>query len=174
MLCLQWKTDTPNLWHVYCEDFWGKISGLMGHDSTSGAQTVLPSTMRAHKYSRVTNWLLVAGQRSMVLHIYCRLEMGQGPWCWKMLGYMDKFFTSSDWVLFQHLICCQIEQNLCGLFEIYDLKIIIPIFRLVLHNFSPPDCLLYNLFCRYLPSSLSSGWFVIAVCGSISVDCKLV
>ena len=49
-------------------------------------------------------------------------------------------------------------------------KITIPIFRLVLQNFTIPGCFLYILFCRYLFSLLSSGWFVIAVCGSISVQ----
>ena len=48
-------------------------------------------------------------------------------------------------------------------------KIIIPIFRLVLQNFVIPGCFLYILFCRYLSSLLSSGWFVIALCGSILV-----
>ena len=48
-------------------------------------------------------------------------------------------------------------------------KIIIPIFRLVLQNFVLPHCFLCILFCHYLLSLLSSGWFVIAVCGSISV-----
>ena len=44
-----------------------------------------------------------------------------------------------------------------------------PIFRLVLQNFSIPGCFPYVLFYRYLFSLLSSGWFVIAVCGSVSV-----
>ena len=48
-------------------------------------------------------------------------------------------------------------------------KITFPIFRLVLQNFVLPGCFLCILFCCYLLSLLSSGWFVIAVCGSISV-----
>ena len=48
-------------------------------------------------------------------------------------------------------------------------KITIPIFRLVLQNFAIPGYFPYILFCCYLFSLLSSGWFVIAVCGSISV-----
>ena len=47
-------------------------------------------------------------------------------------------------------------------------KISIPIFRLVLQIF--PCCFPYILFCSFLFSLLSSGWFVIAVCGSISVQ----
>ena len=50
-------------------------------------------------------------------------------------------------------------------------KISIPIFRLVLQNFAVPGFFPY-IFCTisYYLSSLSSGWFVIAVCGSISVQ----
>ena len=48
-------------------------------------------------------------------------------------------------------------------------KIIIPIFRLVLQNFAIPGYFPYILLYCYLFSLLSSGWFVIAVCGSISV-----
>ena len=48
-------------------------------------------------------------------------------------------------------------------------KISIPIFRFVLQNFAIPGCFPYFLFCSYIFSFLSSGWFVIAVCGSISV-----
>ena len=48
-------------------------------------------------------------------------------------------------------------------------KITIPIFRLVLQNFSIQVYFPYIIFYRYLLSLLSSGWFVIAVCGSISV-----
>ena len=48
-------------------------------------------------------------------------------------------------------------------------KIIIPIFRLVLQNFAIPGCFPYILFYRCLFSLLSSCWFVIAVCGSVSV-----
>ena len=39
--------------------------------------------------------------------------------------------------------------------------------RLVLQNVAIPGCFSYSLFCRYLFSLLSSGWFIIAVCGSI-------
>ena len=49
-------------------------------------------------------------------------------------------------------------------------KITIPIFRLVLQNFAIPGCFPYILFYCYLFSLLSSGWFVTAVCGSISVQ----
>ena len=48
-------------------------------------------------------------------------------------------------------------------------KIIIPIFRLVLQNFAIPGYFPYILFYCYLFSLLSSDWFVIVVCGSISV-----
>ena len=48
-------------------------------------------------------------------------------------------------------------------------KITIPIFRLVLQNFLIPGCFPYILFYRYLSSLISSDWFVIADCGSISV-----
>ena len=47
-------------------------------------------------------------------------------------------------------------------------KITIPIFRLVLQNFAIPCNFPYILFYRYLFSFRSSGWFVIAVFGSIS------
>ena len=46
----------------------------------------------------------------------------------------------------------------------------IPIFRLVLQICAILGCFPYILFCRYLVSLLSSGWFVIAVCASISVQ----
>ena len=52
----------------------------------------------------------------------------------------------------------------------HDQKITIPIFRLVLQNFAIPSCFPCILFYRYLSSLLSSGWFVIAICGSISVQ----
>ena len=48
-------------------------------------------------------------------------------------------------------------------------KITIPIFRLVLQNFAIPGYFPYILFYCYLFSLPSSGWFVIAVCGSVSV-----
>ena len=48
-------------------------------------------------------------------------------------------------------------------------KITIPILRLVLQNFAIPGCFPYILFYHYLFSFLTSGWFVIAVYGSISV-----
>ena len=49
-------------------------------------------------------------------------------------------------------------------------KITIPIFRLVLQNIAIPCCFPYILFNHYLFSLLSSGWFVISVCGSITVQ----
>ena len=48
-------------------------------------------------------------------------------------------------------------------------KITVPIFRLVLQNFAVPGYFPYILFCCYILSLLSSGWLVIAVCGSVSV-----
>ena len=48
-------------------------------------------------------------------------------------------------------------------------KITVPIFRLVLQNFAVPGYFPYILFCCYILSLLSSGWFVIAVFGSVSV-----
>ena len=48
-------------------------------------------------------------------------------------------------------------------------KITIPIFRLVLQNFAIPGCFPYIPFYSYVLSLLSSGWFVIVVCGSVSV-----
>ena len=53
-------------------------------------------------------------------------------------------------------------------------KITIPIFRLVLQNFTIPGCFPYIIFYCYLFSLLSSGWFVIAICGSISVWGQLI
>ena len=53
----------------------------------------------------------------------------------------------------------------------YYQKITIPIFRLVLQHFPlphVPGCFPDIIFCCYLFSLLSSGWFVIAVCGCIS------
>ena len=44
--------------------------------------------------------------------------------------------------------------------ELYQKNTIL-IFRLVLQNFAIPGCFPYILFCCYLFSSLSSGWFVI-------------
>ena len=54
----------------------------------------------------------------------------------------------------------------------HNKKITIPIFRLVLRNFAIPGYFPYTciLFYSCLFSLLSSGWFVIAVCGSISVQ----
>ena len=50
-------------------------------------------------------------------------------------------------------------------------KITIPIFRLVLQNFAILGCFPYIIFYPFfLFSILSSGWFVIAVCGFISVQ----
>ena len=48
-------------------------------------------------------------------------------------------------------------------------KITIPIFRLILLSCAVPGYFPYILFYRYLFSLLSSGWIIIAVCGSISV-----
>ena len=52
--------------------------------------------------------------------------------------------------------------------EKHNQKITIPIVRLVLQNFAIPGYFPYILF-YYLFSLLSSGLFVIAVCGSVSV-----
>ena len=60
-------------------------------------------------------------------------------------------------------------------------KITIPIFRLVLQNFAILGYFPDNLFHCYLFSLVSSDWFVIAACGSISIrevdkyyrNCKL-
>ena len=49
-------------------------------------------------------------------------------------------------------------------------KITILIFRLVLQNFALPGCFPYILIYNYIFSLLSSGWFVIAACGLISVQ----
>ena len=51
----------------------------------------------------------------------------------------------------------------------YHQKIIIPIFRHVLQNFAILGYFPYILFYHYLSYVLSPGWFVIAVCVSISV-----
>ena len=48
-------------------------------------------------------------------------------------------------------------------------KITIPVFRAVFQNFSIPGYFPYILFYRYILSLISSDWFVIAVCGSVSV-----
>ena len=45
-----------------------------------------------------------------------------------------------------------------------------PIFWLALRNFAIPVCFPYILLYRYLFSLVTSVWFVIAVCGSISVS----
>ena len=48
-------------------------------------------------------------------------------------------------------------------------KITVPFFRLVLQNFAIPGYFPYILFYCCIISLLSSGLFVIAVCGSVSV-----
>ena len=48
-------------------------------------------------------------------------------------------------------------------------KITIPVFKVVLQNFAIPCYFPYILFYGYIPSLLSSGWFVIVVCGSVSI-----
>ena len=45
-----------------------------------------------------------------------------------------------------------------------------PIFWLALRNFAIPVCFPYIILYRYLFSLVTSVWFVIAVCGSISVS----
>ena len=49
-------------------------------------------------------------------------------------------------------------------------EITVPTLRLVLQNFATPSCFTYVLFYSCLFSLLSSGLFVIAVWGSISVQ----
>ena len=48
-------------------------------------------------------------------------------------------------------------------------KITIPLFRFILKNFAFPCCFPCILFYCYLFAILSSAWFVIAVCDTISV-----
>ena len=48
-------------------------------------------------------------------------------------------------------------------------KTTIPVFELVLQNFAIPSYFPYIRFYCYILSLLSSGWFVITVCGSVSV-----
>ena len=52
----------------------------------------------------------------------------------------------------------------------YYQKIIIPILRLILQNFAFPGCFSFILFYRYIFSLLSSGWVVVAVYDSVSVQ----
>ena len=49
-------------------------------------------------------------------------------------------------------------------------KIAIAIFSFVLQTFTIPGCFPYILFYRCLFSLISCDWFVIAVCGSFSVQ----
>ena len=65
--------------------------------------------------------------------------------------------------------CGQHQRAILSLEEKHYQKITIPIFRDVLQNFAIPGYFPHILFYCYLFSLLSSGWFVIAVCGSISV-----
>ena len=48
-------------------------------------------------------------------------------------------------------------------------KITVPVFRLFFQNFAIPGYFPDILFYSYILSFLSSGWFVIAVCGFVSV-----
>ena len=69
------------------------------------------------------------------------------------------------------LLFSQFKNSLLGLAggKHYQ-KIIIPIFRLVPQNFALPCCFLYILCYPIYLFLLSSGWVVITVCGSISVQ----
>ena len=84
--------------------------------------------------------------------------------CWARFMYHYELWPTSVSHPFSHL------NSSSGLAEgNHYPKITIAVFRLVLQNFAPPGCVPCILFCCYLLSLLSSGWFVIAVCGSISV-----
>ena len=85
--------------------------------------------------------------------------------CWaRFMGHHELWPTSVS-----HPFSCL---NSCLGFAggIHYQKITIPIFILVLQNFATPGCFPFILFYCYLFSLLSSGWFVIAVYGSISAQ----
>ena len=56
-----------------------------------------------------------------------------------------------------------------GLLIPHHQKITTPVFRVVLQNCSIPGYFPYIIFYRCSLSLLSSGWFVIVVCGPVSV-----
>ena len=90
-------------------------------------------------------------------------------------GWIIPSFQIWDYVLHvEHISCVftncgQHQRAILSLEEKHYQKISIPIFRDVLQNFAIPGYFPHILFYCYLFSLLSSGWFVIAVCGSISV-----
>ena len=84
--------------------------------------------------------------------------------CWAHVMCHHKLCSTS----MSHLFSLNTSWGLTG-GNYYQKDTILTILRLVLQNFAIPGCFPYILFYRYLFSLLSSGWFVIAVCGSISV-----
>ena len=90
-------------------------------------------------------------------------------------GWIIPSFQIWEYVLHvEHISCVfmncgQHQRAILSLEEKHYQKITIPIFRDVLQNFAIPGYFPHILFYCYLFSLLSSGWFVIAVCGSISV-----
>ena len=92
------------------------------------------------------------------------LNLGLCAVCWAYFLCHHELWPVSTSHAFSSL------NNSLGLAEgKYYPKFTIPIFRLVLQNFALPGCFPCILFCRFIFSLLSSGWFVIAVCGPISV-----
>ena len=90
--------------------------------------------------------------------------------CWWWPGSLSRWGISELWSTSVSHPCSSLNSSLCLAGGKHYQKITIPIFRLVLQNFAIPGCFPYILFYRYLFSLLSSGWLVIAVCGSISVQ----
>ena len=64
---------------------------------------------------------------------------------------------------------CEVSYLHLYLYGFLSGKITIIIFRFILQNIAFPGCFSSVLFYRYLFILLYSDWFVIAVCGSISV-----
>ena len=85
--------------------------------------------------------------------------------CWASFMCHQEFWSTSMSHPFSSL-----KSSLCFAGGKHYQKITIPIFRLVLQNFAIPCCFPYILRYRYLFSLLCSGWFVIAVFGSVSVQ----
>ena len=109
--------------------------------------------MHSHAPTNGDVWIIpsfrISGYAVCVAHVWCVItNCGQYQWVIPFLSIALQAFP---------------QETLSENFYSYY------IFRLVLQNVTLPGCFPCILFYRYLFSLISSGWFVIAVCGSISV-----
>ena len=108
--------------------------------------------------------LIYYGHHQRCLNNHTFLNLGLCAACWARSVCHHELWPTSGLFLFS------LNSSLGFAGGKHYQKITIHIFRSIFKNFTIPGYFPYILFYHYPFSLPSSGWFVIAVCGSISVQ----